>query len=147
MRKNVPYHFCGAFLLAFLAVTFCFMSAAIAEKDAAVILQVKPQGHAFRCAPVERAKEFMVTNVSKRTVAVNAVASHDWLNVTPATQPDVRPMGSAIFTVSVDCRKLDTTMPAKGAVLFEAMNGRRKVVITVNPAVEPIKVQEPLQLR
>jgi hypothetical protein len=138
MKKTVLCLFCLTMVTIFLSTVVISGKAFCAEKELAVILRVKPQEQTFRCETVERAKEFAVTNVSKQTVTIKAIASHDWITVSPLSQSEVRPMATALFTVTVNCTMLLKKMPATGVVLFEAMNGSQKAFVRVNPPLEPL---------
>jgi hypothetical protein len=138
MKKTVQYLFCLMMVTVFLSIVVISGKAFCAEKALEVLLRVKPQEQTFRCETVERAKEFAVTNASKQTVTIKAVASHDWIIVSPLSQPEVRPLGTALFSVTVNCTRLHKKMPATGVVLFEALNGSQKAYIRVNPPLEPL---------
>jgi hypothetical protein len=139
MRKTALFMFCFAVLPVFLSAMVIPEAAFGAEKELAVILRVTPPEHIFRCATVERAKEFVVTNLSsKHTITIKASSPQVWAEISPSSQADVPPMGTALFKVEVDCKTVGKITPAKGVVLFEAMNGRQKAFIRVNPPLSPV---------
>ena len=138
MRKSVLLSYCYAAVPVLLLAMVIPGAAFGAEKELAVILRVKPPEHTFRCATIERAKQFAVTNVSKQTVTIKASSPQVWAVISPSSQADVPPMGTALFNVEVDCKALRGNMPKNGAVLFEAMNGRQKAFIRVIPPLKPV---------
>ncbi len=149
MRRSGPSRMAGArkttrfgwsFLApqVFMAVLLMSGTAGGAGRELADILKVSPPEQVFRCATVERIKEFVVTNLSKRTVTISATSLQTWAVISPSSQAEVAPMRSALFTVEVDCKALGVNKPAKGVVLFEAGNGRQKAYLRVNSPLSPL---------
>ena len=101
------------------------------------MMRVRPAELSFNCNIVERGKEFAATNASKRTMTMNAKSSESWVTVEPSTQPDVQPMGTATFMVSVNCRELKGAKLWTGSVTIEGMGSISKILVKAKPKLEP----------
>lgn len=107
------------------------------SRELAPIIKTKPEQLVFNCNIVERSKEIIAVNASKRTMPLNASSSASWIAVSPSSQPDVRPMGSAVFNVSVDCKQLRGEKIKAGAVTVEGMGFRSRVPVRVRTEPQP----------
>ena len=101
------------------------------------MIRVKPTELSFNCNIVERGKEIAATNASKRTMTMNAKSSESWITVEPPVQPDFQPMGTATFTVSVNCRELKGAKLWTGSATIEGMGFVSKVLVKAKPKLEP----------
>jgi len=130
--------------IAFVAffITGIFVSSpvpACAERDRPELkplMRVRPVAHTFDCKIPARAKEIVVTNVSKQSMSIHTSADQSWISVTPGVQNDVPPAGTALFTVSVNCNEVKGTKPWTGNVVVQGMSFTQKVGIIAKPKLD-----------
>lgn len=99
-------------------------------------IRVRPATLSFDCTIALRAKKIVVTNITKKTLDIQARAEQPWILVEPQMVDKVPPAGTAAFTVSINCKEPTGTKPYVGNVLVTGGDFGQKVPVTVKPGLE-----------
>lgn len=137
MKKYVRVCVLIGLMVSMTGFFFYGVAAEATKQELKPMIRVSPNELSFNCTIIERGKEVIATNASKRPMPMNARTSDSWISVSPATQPNVQSMGKAPFTVTVDCHELKGAKAWVGSVIFEGSGSTAKVIVKAKPQLEP----------